>query len=39
VLSTALLAWNAQLVQVDVDRDALLTGLTLSWFAPQLPTE
>ncbi|QNE20480.1 epoxide hydrolase [Kribbella qitaiheensis] len=39
VLSTALLAWNAQLVNLDVDRDALLTGLTLAWFASQLPTE
>ncbi|WBQ04718.1 epoxide hydrolase N-terminal domain-containing protein [Kribbella sp. CA-293567] len=39
VLSTALLAWNAQLVDVSLDRDALLTGLTLAWFAAQLPTE
>jgi hypothetical protein len=39
VLSTALLAWNAQLVNLDIDRDALLTGLTLAWFASQLPTE
>jgi hypothetical protein len=39
VLSTALLAWNAQLVNLDLDRDALLTGLTLAWFAAQLPTE
>lgn len=36
VLSTALLAWNAQLVSFEIDRDALLTGLTLSWFASQL---
>ncbi|GAA1588966.1 hypothetical protein GCM10009789_48280 [Kribbella sancticallisti] len=39
VLSTALLAWNAQLVNLDLDRDAILTGLTLAWFAAQLPTE
>lgn len=39
VLSTALLAWNAQLVNLDLDRDAVLTGLTLAWFAAQLPTE
>jgi hypothetical protein len=36
VLSTALLAWNAQLVNLELDRDALLTGLTLAWFASQL---
>ncbi|MGC4940308.1 epoxide hydrolase N-terminal domain-containing protein [Kribbella sp. DT2] len=39
VLSTALLAWNAQLVSLEIDRDALLTGLTLAWFASQLPVE
>jgi hypothetical protein len=39
VLSTALLAWNAQLVNLDLDRDAILTGLTLAWFAGQLPAE
>ena len=39
VLSTALLAWNAQLVNLDLDRDAILTGLTLAWFAAQLPAE
>ncbi|TDU89072.1 epoxide hydrolase-like protein [Kribbella voronezhensis] len=39
VLSTALLAWNAQLVNLDLDRDALLTGLTLAWFASRLPIE
>ena len=39
VLSTALLAWNAQLVNLDLDRDALLTGLTLAWFASRLPTD
>ncbi|TWD81405.1 epoxide hydrolase-like protein [Kribbella amoyensis] len=39
VLSTALLAWNAQLVSLEIDRDALLTGLTLAWFVSQLPVE
>ncbi|WP_020387826.1 epoxide hydrolase N-terminal domain-containing protein [Kribbella catacumbae] len=39
VLSTALLAWNAQLADLSLDRDAILTGLTLAWFAAQLPTE
>jgi hypothetical protein len=34
-----LLAWNAQLVNLDLDRDAILTGLTLAWFAGQLPAE
>lgn len=39
VLSAALLAWNAQLVNADLDRDAILTGLTLSWFVSRLPAE
>lgn len=39
VLSTALLAWHAQLVDLLVDRDEILTGLTLAWFAAHLPTE
>lgn len=39
VLSTALLAWNAQLVDLLMDRDAILTSLTLAWFAAHLPTE
>ena len=39
VLSTALLAWNAQLVNQELDRDAIITGLTLAWFAAQLPAE
>lgn len=36
VTSTALLSWNAQLVNPDVDRDTLLTGVTLAWFAARL---
>jgi hypothetical protein len=39
VLSTALHAWHAQLVDLLVDRDEILTGLTLAWFAAHLPTE
>jgi len=39
VLSAALLAWNAQLADLSLDRDDILTGLTLSWFAAQLPAE
>jgi hypothetical protein len=35
-LSTALLSWNAQLVNLDVDRDTLLTSVTLAWFAARL---
>ncbi|NEA35017.1 epoxide hydrolase N-terminal domain-containing protein [Streptomyces sp. SID13031] len=39
ILSAALLAWNAQLVDLLVDQDDILTSLTLAWFAAQLPTE
>jgi len=35
VLSAAMLAWNAR----HVGRDAVLTGVTLAWFAPRLPAE
>ncbi|MFG1814200.1 epoxide hydrolase N-terminal domain-containing protein [Kribbella sp. NPDC049174] len=35
VLSAAMLAWNSQ----HADRDAILTGVTLAWFAPRLHAE
>lgn len=36
VVSTALLLWNAQLVAVEADRDAVITGVMLAWFAARL---
>jgi hypothetical protein len=33
------IAAGTQLANVDVDRDAILTGLTLAWFVSQLPAE
>ncbi|MFC0624553.1 epoxide hydrolase N-terminal domain-containing protein [Kribbella deserti] len=36
VLATAVLAWNAQQVNLDADRDSILTGVTLAWFAGRL---
>lgn len=36
VLSTALLLWNAQLAPVEVDRDAVITGVMLACFAARL---
>lgn len=35
VLSAAMLAWNAP----QADRDAILTDVTLAWFAPRLQAE
>lgn len=36
VLATAVLAWNAQQVNLDADRDSILTGVTLAWFVGRL---
>lgn len=36
VVSTALLLWNAQLVAAEADRDAVITGVMLAWFAARL---
>lgn len=39
VMSTALLCWNSQLVNAEVDRDAIITGVLLAWFAARLAAD